>query len=171
MKILILLIVTSFLYPTNLLKNIQSLKMNFHQKVTYDSGKTAKYSGIIYIKKPFYAKWAYKYPIKRNIYINKNKVILDEPELEQVSYMKMQESLELFRIFKNTKKVSKNKYIAKVRGKKYIIFYAKNNIQKIIFKDDLDNDVNMVFSKHKKNIPYKKKFFSFNPPSHYDILE
>jgi outer membrane lipoprotein carrier protein len=145
--------------------------MNFKQKITYDSGKSTTYLGIIYIKKPYYIKWEYRYPIKRNIYISKNNIMLDEPELEQVTRIKMKKRLELFKIFRNTKKINKYKYIAKIENRKYTIFYKRYNIQKILFKDSLENDVSIVFSKHKKNISYKKNFFTFKIPSYYDILE
>ena len=172
MKILILMMVGSLcLFSVDLLKNINTLRMDFKQKITYNSGKSAYYRGTIHIKKPYSIKWEYAYPIKRNIYFIKNKITLDEPELEQVSYMKMDKNLKLFSIFKKTKKIGKNKYKANVKTKKYIIYYKNKNIQKIIFKDYLDNDVSISFSNHRKNIHYKNSFFRFRPPSFYDILD
>ena len=171
MKILTLIILnTLFIFSMDLLKNINSLKMNFKQAITYDSGKVTNYSGIIHIKKPYYIKWEYTYPIKRNIYIMKNNIVLDEPELEQVSYIKIKKNLELFKIFRKTKKIAKNTYLANIQDKQYKIIYKNKIINKIIFKDELENNVNMVFSKHRKNIPYKNNFFIFSPPSYYDVL-
>lgn len=171
MKFIILLILNIFcLFSMDLLKNINTLKMNFNQSITYDSGKIVRYSGIIHIKKPYYIKWEYQHPIERNIYIMKNNIVLDEPELEQVSYIKINKNLELFKIFRQTKKVSKNTYIASLQGKKYKIIYENKLINKIIFKDELENNVNIIFSKHRKNISYKNSFFIFSPPSHYDVL-
>lgn len=172
MKILILILLNAlFLFSVDLLKNVHTLKMNFKQSITYDSGKKTTYSGIIHIKKPHFIKWEYIYPMKRNIYIKKQKVTLDEPELEQVSYLKIEKKLELFKIFKQARKISKHNYIAKAQGKEYKINYQTRLINKITFKDELENDVRMVFTKHRKNITYKNGFFTFSPPSHYDILK
>lgn len=171
MKIFIYLFIISFTYSSNLLLNVHSLKMNFKQVIYYENNKKISHYGVLYIKKPFFVKWEYKKPIQRNIYINNKQIMIDEPELEQVNIMASKNKLQMLQVFTMAKKIKKNTYKSIFNGTKYIITYKNKLINKIYFKDRLENKVVITFSKHRKNINIKNSFFKFSIPHYYDILE
>ena len=72
---------------------ISSFRANFIQNVTNPNNKVVSYSGEVIAKAPYYMLWIYQSPIEKNIYLNKDFVIVDEPMLEQALFSKLKDEV------------------------------------------------------------------------------
>ena len=97
MKLLINLIVLNLSLFANIF-DVKSFQADFKQTITNNSSKQILYSGKIYIKDTNKVLWSYKEPIVKNVFINKNKLIIDEPELEQAIISNINDDLNLVKI-------------------------------------------------------------------------
>ena len=86
-KALLLLLFLSDLFA-GIPLNFSSFQADFIQQIDDESKKIVKYYGKVYAKKPKTALWKYTKPIKKDVYINDNAVVIVEPELEQVIMQK-----------------------------------------------------------------------------------
>ena len=75
------------------IKNLKSFKANFTQNITSINSKNIVYKGEFFIKSSGKILWKYKIPIEKNVYILKDFVIIDEPELEQAIYTQLQNEI------------------------------------------------------------------------------
>lgn len=150
--------------------NITSFQADFVQKITDDKQKTLSYKGHIKALKPQYALWQYVKPVKKEIYINELKVAIVEDELEQVIIKKLSSNIDMFRLLKTAKKISKNRYITKYNDTDFYINMQNGMIKSISYKDEFDNNVEIVFSNQKQNQKIDKTVFILNIPQDYDIL-
>jgi len=165
--ILAALLVTSA-YAT--LNNINSFEADFSQNIVDDKGVKITYTGHITASKPRYALWQYFKPIKKSVYILPNKIIVIEPELEQVIIKHLNENFDLFKVIKNAKKIDKNKYLAKFKNKEYIITTDKATIKSISYNDELENAIKIVFDDQKINKKISQEKYIPNIPDEYDIV-
>jgi len=154
----------------DLLKGKESIKASFTQSITYENNNKIIYKGFIYIKKPHFIKWEYFSPIKKSIYINNKSIIIDEPELEQVSIMKINKRFKIINILQKATKISKNKYKSSFDNIIYYISVYKGKIQQISFKDYLDNKVVIKLANNKYNLRLSNRFFNFKIPKNYDVI-
>ena len=123
--------------------DINSFKADFIQSVTDDKNISLNYSGHISASKPQNAIWNYVKPIKKDVYINKYRVIVVEPEIEQVIIRKIKSNFDFFMMIKNAVQIDKNKF---------------------------ENDVKISFKNQKQNIKIDKEVFVAKYPLEFDII-
>jgi outer membrane lipoprotein carrier protein len=145
MKSLISFILVLFCANASELKDINSYQASFTQSIVNNSNKEILYNGSIYIKQPSNALWKYIDPIEKNVYILANKVIIVEPDLEQVIISTLKEEINILNLLKNSSKISKTKYEANVYDKKYILTIKNGQLTQINYKDEIENKVTIYF--------------------------
>jgi len=148
-----------------------TFEANFVQTIKNKSGKKIVYSGKITAKKPNLAIWEYTKPIKKSVFVNDESVVIYEPELSQAKYLKKRASVSLESILKKAKPEGKDEYSAKDGDVTYRFSVSGNMIEKLTYKDSLENDTEIIFSNRKKNIPLNNKSFEFVPTSDIDIIK
>ena len=155
---------------TETLHNINSFEADFLQKIIDDKGVKITYSGHVMASKPKYALWQYFKPIQKSVYILPNKIVIVEPELEQVIIKHLKGNFDLFKIIHNAKKINKNKYLAKFKDKEYTIEIENSTIKSITYKDTLDNKITIVFKNQEENKKIPKEKYTPHIPKEYDII-
>jgi len=151
--------------------DISSFHANFKQVVTDEDNKTLVYTGSLQAKKPQFALWYYKTPIKKSIYIRDNQVLVIEPELEQVIIKNIPENFDFFHILNNAKQIKPNIYVATIDSKHYTINLLNGVISSIGYADDFGNKVQILFSEQSQNGEIKDITFKPIIPSEYDIIQ
>ena len=154
----------------NILKNIKTFDADFEQKIINPSQKKILYKGHLFIKEPYYILWHYKEPVLKSVYVINNFATIDEPELEQAIFSKLQNEIDIIELLKTAKKVDENRYLAKIYDVEYTLITKDNKISKIEYKDALENSVTITFSNIIQNREIDEEIFKFLPPEHYDII-
>ena len=154
----------------DILKDIKTFDANFEQKIINPSQKEILYKGHLFIKEPNYILWQYKEPVIKNVYVINNFAIIDEPELEQAIFSRLQNEIDILELIKTAKKIDDNKYLAKVYDVNYTLITKNNKIEKIEYKDALENSVIITFTNVVQNEDIDDEIFKFLPPKHYDII-
>lgn len=164
MKKIILLCLVASLWAIDF-KNTQ---MSFVQSITNDENKTIKYSGKVFVDEDKIV-WRYQKPIEKDVYFANNRIIVIEKELEQASvFTSEKEGFNLFEIYKRAKILSPNHRQITI-DKKLINIFSDKILRKISYKDELENDVQILFSSptHKK---MPRDFFKPKIPKHFDVI-
>ncbi|MFA7083693.1 MAG: LolA-like outer membrane lipoprotein chaperone [Arcobacteraceae bacterium] len=154
----------------NVFANITSFQASFEQTITNASKSVIKYQGELYIKDDSKILWQYKTPIIKNVYILDDVAIIDEPELEQAIYTKLDKEINLIKIIKEAEKNSDNSYTATINNINYEIMLVNNQISNISYKDELENSVSIDFKNITQNHNIEAEIFKFIPPTSYDII-
>jgi len=167
------ILILSLLFTLNFGSFIQlsSFEADFKQTVTDDTSKKLTYSGHIQAKSPRYALWQYLQPINKNIYVLSDKIIIIEPEIEQVIIKKLSLNFDFFTMINSARKISKDKYTTNIDGIKYTIDVINNIVISISYKDNFDNKVEILFSKQVQNKTISKNIFTPLIPKGYDIID
>lgn len=152
------------------LNSINSFKADFTQSVTDDKNATLLYSGSLAAQKPQNAVWHYLLPIQKDVYINQYSVTIIEPEIEQVIVRKIETKFDFFNMLKNAKKTNSNTYEAQYQNKKFIIKMQNDFIEEILYNDDFENNVSIVFTNQKQNIKIKDEKFVAEYPVDFDVI-
>jgi outer membrane lipoprotein carrier protein len=153
-----------------ILLDISSFEADFTQQIDDKENKVVIYKGKVYAKKPQTALWRYTHPVRKDVYINTNKVLIIEPELEQAIVRKIKDDFDFFHLLEEAKKVGPNKYEAKYKGKKFQLFFDGKDIQKLTYIDDFDNLVTIKFTHQNYNTPLDEKIFNPTIPKEYDLI-
>ena len=170
LSVLSALFLSSTISANNL--NIQTLESNFKQSITNDQNAVITYSGKMYATQNHnQALWEYNAPIVKKIYYKGGKLVIIEPELEQVIYAKLDKVPNILKLLKSAKKISDNRLQTKFNGLTYHITTQGNTIQKISYIDEMQNSVVIQFSNEKVNKTIDKSRFTYTIPADYDILE
>ena len=93
--------------------------------------------------------WKYKSPIPKEIYINKDSMIIYEPKLEQAIYSTLKENLDILTLIKKAKFIKENHYIAELLGQKYYLFFEEGILKQISFVDAVGNSVEILFERNR----------------------
>lgn len=169
-----LLILSMFFLLTsasaNILKDIKTFEANFEQKIINPSDKEIVYKGHLFIKEPSNILWQYKQPVIKNVYIINNVAVIDEPELEQAIFSRLKNEIDILQLIKTAKKIDNNRYLAKVYDVDYTLITKNNKIEKIEYKDTLENKVTILFNDVVQNSFIDDEVFKFLPPENYDII-
>ena len=152
------------------IKNINSFEADFLQKIVDDKGVKITYTGHITASKPRYALWQYIKPVQKSVYILPDRIIVIEPELEQAIIKHLNKNFDLFKIIHNAKAIDKNRYLAKFQDKEYIITMEDSQIKSIAYKDELENDIKIVFKNQEENKKIPKETYIPHIPDEYDII-
>ncbi len=159
----------SFLDANNF-ANIKSFKAQFIQTITNSSNSNIEYKGEVFIKNSGKVLWKYKTPIIKNVYINQNFAIIDEPALEQAIFTSLDDEMNIIKLLNSAKKIDKNTYKTKFYNIEYNIFVKDNQISSISYSDELENKVLISFFNIEQNIPIDDMIFKFSAPNYYDII-
>ncbi|HGZ71345.1 MAG TPA: hypothetical protein ENK87_01650 [Nitratifractor sp.] len=168
---LFILIATTSLFAQGINVPV-SFDGSFSQQIKNSKGKVLKYRGKVYFNAPSETKWIYRYPTKKEVCSSgKNLAVIDH-DLEQVSYYKINNGFNLSRVLHNAKLYKGRTYTTKYQNTLYtIILNSKGEIEQIAYKDNLDNIVNIIFTKiHYKNRPISGSKFICARPKGYDTI-
>lgn len=154
------------------IKKLESFEADFTQSIKSINNKLIEYKGKVFIKNTGKILWKYQSPIEKNVYILNDFAIVDEPELEQAIYTKLQSEINIIKLLQTAKKINENNFIAKIDDIDYLIKTSKNTneIEMIKYKDKLDNNVEIKFVNQVTNKNISDDIFNFTAPEHYDII-
>ena len=165
-----LFIFSSFCFSSNDIQNLKSFQSKFTQTITSSSSDIITYQGEVFIKSSGQILWKYKTPVVKNVYIENNMAIVDEPELEQAIFTTLENEINILKLLKEAKKIDNNNYVSTIDGTKYQISMSSNRIKKITYKDTLDNNVEINFSNSVQDEPIEENIFVFLATSNYDVI-
>ena len=157
---------------SNDIRDLDSFKASFFQVITSNSTNKIEYTGEVFIKKSGKILWKYKTPVIKNVYINNDFAIVDEPELEQAIFTQLESEINIIKLLNSSKKVNENSYITNIEDVDYLIKTSPsdNKINYIKYKDKLENDVEIKFSNVVQNGEISEQIFKFTIPEHYDVI-
>ena len=162
------LLLSTFLFGS--LENINSFKADFTQNVTDDKGKVLSYTGKVLASKPQNALWNYIEPLSKDIYIDSHKVTIIEPEIEQAIIRRIESNFDFFNMISKAKQIDKNSYVALFKNSKFIIKTEKTLIKSISYRDEFDNEVEIIFTNQEQNIKVDESIYIPNIPLDFDII-
>jgi outer membrane lipoprotein carrier protein len=170
-KLLFLFLTTSALISADL-TNLKTLETNFIQKIQNSTNNVLTYKGTMFAKKKNnLALWIYNYPVKKKIYYRDGSITVLEPELEQVTFAKLEKIPNILTLLRKAKKVSKNRLVTTFNKTKYYITTNNNFVKDIKYKDEMQNVVTISFKKPKINKGINDKKFVYEIPAGYDVLK
>ncbi|AXX89726.1 cell envelope biogenesis protein LolA [Arcobacter suis] len=157
---------------SNDIRDLDSFKASFSQLITSSSQNIIEYKGEVFIKKSGKILWKYKTPVVKNVYINNDFAIVDEPELEQAIFTQLESEINIIKLLNSSKKMNDNSYITNIEDVDYLIKTSKSDdkISYIKYKDKLENDVEIKFSNVVQNGEISDEIFKFTVPEHYDVI-
>lgn len=153
------------------IQDINSFDADFTQSITDEKEKILLYKGHISAAKPQNARWSYKEPIKKDVYINGFEVTIVEPELEQVIIKRIESSFDFFKIISNAKKIDSRNYSAYYKDTRFTIIQKDGLISSISYIDEFENKVTLTFENQKQNLHVDKALFMPSYPLDFDILK
>ncbi|PAF43390.1 LolA-like outer membrane lipoprotein chaperone [Helicobacter sp. 11S03491-1] len=151
--------------------DIKSFRANFIQNVQGENGDKITYQGSIEAKIPNLAKWIYKNPLEKEIYINGEDVVVYEPKLYQATISHLKEKTDFFSILNNAVADKEGKYHSKIGKTIYWLTFKDKKPYLLEFQDDFDNKVSIKFTKVLINQPIEDSDFVFIPKEGIDIIE
>ncbi len=157
---------------SNDIRDLDTFKASFFQVITSNSTNKIEYTGDVFIKKSGKILWKYKTPVVKNVYINNDFAIVDEPELEQAIFTQLESEINIIKLLNSSKKVNENSYITNIEDVDYLIKTSQsdNKINYIKYKDKLENDVEIKFSNVVQNGEISDQIFKFTVPENYDVI-
>ena len=166
------MLLLSVCFASNDIKNLDTFKASFTQKIVSTSDNIIEYKGDVFIKKSGKILWQYKTPVVKNVYINDSFAVVDEPELEQAIFTELDSEINIIKLLNSSKKVNENSYITNIEDVDYLIKTSPsdNKINYIKYKDKLENDVEIKFSNVVQNGEISEQIFKFTVPEHYDVI-
>jgi len=172
MKAILLILAASAVTFANAIMLPENFTASFVQKITNPKKKVINYSGKVRFSDKTLLKWEYLEPTKKEVCTNGLELLVVDHDLEQVSNYLINKGFNLTEVLKKAKPHSKNIYVAEYQGKKYTIQVdAKGRLQSVAYFDDLENKVQIVFTKvkyGKGKLPAKT--MQCNYPEAYDII-
>ncbi|BAK73271.1 MAG: LolA-like outer membrane lipoprotein chaperone [Arcobacter sp.] len=154
------------------IRNLDSFKASFTQIITSSSNNIIEYKGEVFIKKSGKILWKYETPVVKNVYINNDFAIVDEPELEQAIFTQLESEINIIKLLNTSKKMDNDTYSTNIDDVEYLITLSKNDekIKEIKYKDKLENNVEIKFSNVIQNGEISDEIFKFIVPEYYDII-
>ena len=169
MKLILLIFILVNTIFANSFKDIKTLEAVFVQTIINSSNKKIKYRGKIDIKAPYFVVWSYEDPLKQ-VFIIKDEVTIVEPELEQAIYTKLDKEVNILQLLQNAKYISKDKYQATLYDIDYTILLKDNILKSILYKDQMENNIQINFYHVKQNLQLDDMIFEPNIPEDFDII-
>jgi len=170
-KILVGLISTATFVFANDFRDLKTFEATFTQKITNSSGNEVTYNGLIFIKEPNKIKWQYNDPIEKFVYIKKYTVTIIEPELEQIIVTNLKKEINIINLLKNAQEISKNEFRSNFNNIDYFLTLENDQLQKISYKDEIENDVVILFFDVKQGEKIDDEVFKFTIPDYYDVIK
>jgi len=150
--------------------DFKTIQSDFIQKVTNDQNQTIVYEGIFYATHDQKALWIYQKPVAKKIYFNQSKVLIIEPELEQAIMTTLDNTPNIAQILHEAQEIAPHTYITKFMDTTYTITASNDTIEKITYKDKLENRVTILFSNQSINLFLDEELFRADIPKGYDIV-
>lgn len=168
LKVLILLMLVNALYGAG--ENIKSFWADFVQNVSSENEGKISYEGNIEAKVPNLAKWTYLKPLKKEIYINAQNVIVYEPNLYQATITHLEEKADFLSIIKTAVLGKDGRYLSVIGKTSYFLTFKDKKPYLLEFNDEFGNEVRIEFKNVRMNIPLKDSDFVFVPSYDIDII-
>jgi len=152
----------------------QSFESNFQQTITNDKGKVIEYNGSVLFQNQDRSlfKWNYTYPTKKEVCTDGISLRVVDHDLEQISNYFVDEGINLEAILNVAQKISVTDYKATYKEVEYFISVdIKNQLSKIVYVDNLDNRVKIIFNNIYYNTAIDMKRLECQAPQEYDIIE
>ena len=172
LKYILLILSGTVLFAQSAIVLPESFRAAFRQTVTNDEKRQIVYLGKVDFSSPDHFKWYYTSPTQKEVCSDGKNLLVVDHDLEQVSGYRMDEGLDLSSILSHAKPHRKSVYIAKYQDRYYTIqVNSRMELSRIAYRDNLDNNVLIVFSRMK----YGKKRISEREmkctyPKHYDRI-
>ena len=150
----------------------KAFSADFLQKVSSPQKKVILYKGSLTMKAPAALKWIYRKPTKKEVCSDGKQVIVVDHDLEQVNYYRMDKQFDLPAVLRSARHHRDNLYVAKYSGRNYTIAVdPQGRVSQIAYRDDMDNVVNIHFSKVRYlNAPPSAKSLRCTIPKSYDRI-
>lgn len=175
MKKLKLICAIFALYCVNLnaqsLQNIQSIKADFTQEIKGDEG-TILYSGHLVARADSKAHWRYEKPMKKEIFVNGKSVMIYEPEFNQV-IISDKLDIDFIKILKSVQKnggKNNDEWQSVVNNQTFRIVLKGGKPHKILYKDELDNDIIITLENVALNAKISDDEFNFKRPEGVEVI-
>ena len=173
MKLLITLSALVFTLQANITLP-QSFESDFQQTITNDKGKVIEYKGSVLFQNQHRSlfKWNYTSPTKKEVCTDGIELIVVDHDLEQVSNYLVDEGINLEAILNVAQKISETDYKAMYKEVEYrISVNRQKQLSKIVYVDNLDNRVKIIFNNIMYNTTIDMKNLACQAPQEYDIIE
>ncbi len=167
---LLLIILLSFTSLFGFIDTINTFSANFEQHITDDQNKSIVYTGNIQAKRPNMALWNYETPVKKQLFIREQQVVILEPELEQAIIKNVSSDIDIFTIISKATKISDEMYLAEYRDMEFILKIKDGVIQAISYEDVFENSIVLTFSQQRVNKMIDDEIFQALIPADFDIL-
>ncbi|WP_411675406.1 LolA-like outer membrane lipoprotein chaperone [Campylobacter sp. LR264d] len=146
--------------------SFKNFSSDFTQSVSSKNSKI-DYKGHFIIT-PNQAFWKYESPNKKEIYINKEDIVIIEHDLEQVIFSKFDKVPNLSEIFKKAKQIDSKTYEVKYDNINYTIKLNKDSVENISYQDEFENNILIEFYNQNKDDFINSNVFTPKIPKHYD---
>jgi len=150
--------------------DFNTISSGFKQTITNEENSKITYTGKFYASTKTKALWVYEKPISKKIYFSKNKVVIVEPELEQVIITNLQNTPNLTEILKSAKRVTNNTYETEYNDTKYVIHVEGDKIESISYSDKLENHVLIKLFDQTINTFLDDTLFEVTIPDGFDVV-
>lgn len=152
------------------LQNITSISADFTQEIKSDENEGAiKYSGSLVARADSKAYWRYESPMKKEIFVDKKRIMIYEPEFEQV-IVSDKVDLDFVAILNAVQKKGDSQWESIVNNQKFIITMQGDKPHKISYKDELDNEVVITLKRVVLNQKFSDEVFVFRMPSSVEVI-
>ncbi len=168
-KLFICLLLSSHLLAA-ILTDINTFQAHFTQRIDDGNNKIVTYEGEVYAKKPKLALWRYTKPIKKDVYIQFNKVTVIEPDLEQAIIRTLHDDFDIFTLLNKAKEIKKNVYKSHYKNIEFTLYMDGKKIQKLVYRDNFENLVTITFSNQRYNTKIEESFFQPSIPAEFDVI-
>jgi len=185
---LLLLLSTLFISLSASITLPSNFITDFQQTITNDHGKVINYKGKVYFQDLVEAiaddsgveqsytrslfKWNYTAPSKKEVCTDGIQLTVVDHDLEQVANYLVDEGIDLKAILSVAKKISANDYQASYKDLEYLITLdTKKQLSKIVYVDNLDNRVKILFSDMKYNGIMNSNLLECTAPKEYDRIK
>ncbi|MEO1942448.1 MAG: LolA-like outer membrane lipoprotein chaperone [Campylobacterales bacterium] len=117
----------------------------FTQIVKGEEGENLQYRGEVYYQRGEGLYWHYTSPVEKKIWIIQNRIVIYEPDIEQVTISTRRRGLNLERLLKGARELSRGHYTTEVEGREYNFTYS-DRLEEIKYRDRIGNLVVIKFS-------------------------
>lgn len=149
------------------LKNITSISADFTQEIKGDEGGI-KYSGHLVARADSKAHWRYESPMKKEIFVNGKSVMIYEPEFAQVIISDKMD-IDFVRILNSVRK-NGDEWQSVVNNQTFRIILKGDKPHKILYKDELDNDIIITLENVALNAKISDEVFHFKRPQGVEVI-
>ena len=152
-------------------RNLKTLQGDFKQEIKGERGAIpVLYSGKIYAANNK-VRWQYTTPLKKEVYIEKNAAYIYEPELNQVTISTLSENVDFITILNNVKKIKENAYQTQIGETIYYLTIKDSKPHTLKYKDNLENDITILFDNIILNNNIDETIFTFTPPDDVEYID